>query len=212
VLWPHRPRKGKPPAGQSARGSGALSAFVDILIEMGYYAQPDDFDRRRRLVAFSRYDETPRHLLIELLADSADYQVLHSGVEAAFGDSWQAVLDVLTAACTRLTRQEILEHWSDDYPRPETTTLWHWLSRAVVQGIVRQDGSGRPGDPFRYRLPARQEMMRPDGGTAEEMQAWNNRCTAALFGRWAKDGGMAHLEGRARLSRASRSLHSVRHS
>jgi hypothetical protein len=146
-------------------------------------------------VAFSRYDQTPRHLLIELPAEGTDYVVLQSGVEAAFGDSWQAVLDVLSAACAKLTRAEILELWSDDYAKPEATTLWRWLSRAVAQGVVRQEGTGRPHDPFRYWLPARQELMRPDGGTAEEMQAWNDRCAAVLFGGWAKDSGaMPRLE------------------
>jgi hypothetical protein len=153
VFLPHHPGKGKTLAGQAARGSGALSGFVDILIEMGYYAQPDDLDRRRRLVAFSRYDETPRHLLIELAPDGTDYGVLQSGVEASFGDSWQGVLDVLNAACAKMTRQEILERWSDDYDKPDTTTLWRWLNRALAQGVVRQEGSGRPHDPFRYWLP-----------------------------------------------------------
>src|SRR5213076_922164 len=90
VLLPHHPRKGKTVAGQAARGSGALPSFVDIIIEMGYYSHPDDLDRRRRLMAFSRHEQTPRHLLIELKADGTDYVVLHSGVEAAFGESWQA--------------------------------------------------------------------------------------------------------------------------
>src|SRR5260370_30342678 len=69
----------------------------------------------------------------------------------------------------------------------QTPCLWRWLSRAVAQGVVRHEGSGRPHDPFRYWLPARQEMMRPDGGTAEEMQAWNDRCAAALFDSWAQE-------------------------
>jgi hypothetical protein len=66
VLLPHHPRKGKTLAGQAARGNGALSSIVDVSIEMSYYSQPDDLDRRRRLLGFSRYRETPRHLLIEL--------------------------------------------------------------------------------------------------------------------------------------------------
>jgi RecA-family ATPase len=48
VLLPHHPRKGRTLAGQAARGSGALPGFVDVLIEMAYYAQPDDLDRRRQ--------------------------------------------------------------------------------------------------------------------------------------------------------------------
>jgi hypothetical protein len=107
--------------------------------------------------------------------------VLQSGVEAAFGESWQAVLHVLTAATTRLTRQEILETWPADYGKPDATTLWRWLSRAAAQGVVRQDGTGRQHDPFRYWLPARQELIRPDDGSPAELQAWNDRIVAEML-------------------------------
>jgi hypothetical protein len=136
VLLPHHPRKGKTLAGQAARGSGALPSFVDIIIEMNYYAQPDDLDRRRRLVAYSRHDDTPRHLLIELNADGTDYAVLQSGLEAAMGDSWPALLHALSDAQSKLTRQEILHNWPADYQKPDSTTLWRWLSRAVAAGTV----------------------------------------------------------------------------
>jgi hypothetical protein len=86
VFLVHHPGKGKTVAGQAARGSGALPSFVDVIIEMEYYSQPDDLDRRRRLLAFSRHDETPRHLLLELQADGRDYLVLQSGAEAALGE------------------------------------------------------------------------------------------------------------------------------
>jgi hypothetical protein len=189
VLLPHHPRKGKTVAGQAARGSGALPGFVDIIIEMGYYAQPDDLDRRRRLVAFSRHDHTPRHLLIELQADGTDYVVLQSGLEAALGDNWPAVVHALTEAHSKLTRQEILDHWSPDYAKPDATTLWRWLSRAVAHGVLRQEGTGRPRDPFRYWLPEREELMRPDGESAAALQAWNARCVAELFARLDRTSG-----------------------
>jgi RecA-family ATPase len=59
VLLLHHPRKGEPPAGQMARGSGALAGFVDILVEMDWYTLGDDADRRRRVRAYSRFEETP---------------------------------------------------------------------------------------------------------------------------------------------------------
>jgi hypothetical protein len=187
VLLVHHPRKGRTLAGQAARGSGALPAFVDILIEMDYYTHPDDIDRRRRLVAYSRHDDTPRHLLIELLPDGTDYLLLQRGAEAAFGDSWQGVLAVLNDAHAKLTRPEILERWPDHYDRPDATTLWRWLTRAVAQGVVRQQGTGRSRDPFRYWLPAREELIRPDGATREELQAWNDRCTAEIVASWTNE-------------------------
>ena len=56
--WGKHPRKGASPAGQAARGSGALAAFVDVLVEMYWYGEPQTSDRRRRLLAFSRHEET----------------------------------------------------------------------------------------------------------------------------------------------------------
>jgi hypothetical protein len=188
VLLPHHPRKGKTVAGQAARGSGALPSFVDVIMEMGYYADPDDLDRRRRLVAFSRHDDTPRHLLMELNADGTDYVVLQSGLEA-LGDSWPAVLQALAEAHRKLTRQEILDRWSPDYPRPDSTTLWRWLSRAVAGGIVRQEGTGRPRDPFRYWLPQREEFLRPQDGNALALQAWNARCVEETLARLERTSG-----------------------
>src|SRR5262249_31229732 len=79
VLLPHHPRKGKTVAGQAPRGSGALPSFVDVIIEMAHYTHPDDLDHRRRLLAYSRHDDTPRHLLVELTADGTDYVVLQVG-------------------------------------------------------------------------------------------------------------------------------------
>jgi hypothetical protein len=57
--------------------------------------------------------------------------------------------------------------WPDEYDKPDSTTLWRWLSRAVTQGLVCQEGNGRPNDPYRYWLPAREPLMRPENGTPE---------------------------------------------
>src|SRR5262249_11305358 len=63
VLLVHHPRKGATLAGQASRGSGALVSHVDILIEMHWYGKPDEDDRRRWLRAYSRHEETRRHLV-----------------------------------------------------------------------------------------------------------------------------------------------------
>jgi hypothetical protein len=51
-------------------GSGA---YADILLEMRWFARPTDPDRRRVIEAFSRYDATPKRLVIERTLDGADY-------------------------------------------------------------------------------------------------------------------------------------------
>src|SRR5262249_18484896 len=73
VLILHHPSKGDPPIGQAARGSGALSGYADILLEMRPCPNATADDRRRRLHAFSRYPETPLQRIIEWTADGTDY-------------------------------------------------------------------------------------------------------------------------------------------
>src|SRR5947199_360650 len=73
VLILHHPRKQASAAGQWARGSGALSGYVDILLEMHYYATADADDRRRKVLAYSRHDETPRRQVIELDSGGTDW-------------------------------------------------------------------------------------------------------------------------------------------
>jgi len=54
VLLSHHPRKGPLVPGQAARGSGALSGYADIIVEMATVCRRNPKDRRRRLRAFSR--------------------------------------------------------------------------------------------------------------------------------------------------------------
>src|SRR5262245_45790330 len=75
VFLLHHPSKGEPALGQAARGSGALLASVDIFLEMRHPGG-NPFSRRRRIFGWSRHDETPRQMLIELSADAKKYERL----------------------------------------------------------------------------------------------------------------------------------------
>jgi hypothetical protein len=152
VLVLHHPRKGEAPEGQAARGSGALSGFVDILLEMGWYGRPSDDDRRRRLRGYSRHEATPRRRVIELSADGTDYRALEDVPPDDFEEGWQRLHAVLEDAGHKLTRRQVLEEWPPDYPKPEGSTLWRWLDRAVQDGQVLREGTGRKNHPFRYWL------------------------------------------------------------
>jgi hypothetical protein len=58
VLATHHPTRRLRPAGEAARGSGALLGHVDISIEMRHPGG-DFLTRRRRFLALSRHGETP---------------------------------------------------------------------------------------------------------------------------------------------------------
>jgi hypothetical protein len=152
VLVMHHPSKDDPPIGQAARGSGALSGYVDILMEMRFCPNAPDDDRRRRLYAFSRFDDTPRQRLIELTADGTDYLSHGTFEEDDFATQWQTVQAILAAAPGALSRADIRRFWPHAQV-PDATTICRWLERAVALGLVCKDGRGLRNHPFRYRLP-----------------------------------------------------------
>jgi hypothetical protein len=161
VLVLHHPRKGEPPLGHAARGSGALSGSADILIEMRLGAGAPDDDRRRWLWASSRYEETPRRRVIEWTADGTDYVARGTFVEEDFAHHWESLRSILVRAPQKLTRIDIHEQWPAERV-PDMASIIRWLEKAVAQGLLRKDGLGQRGKPYRYWLPEREEEWRRD--------------------------------------------------
>lgn len=148
----HHPHKGPTIAGQAARGSGALGGSVDILLELDLIGGLADDDRRRRLSAFSRHRTTLRRLVIELNAEGTDYASLGDFIGYEFEDNWKVLSGVLEDTNKKLTRAQVLELWPADYAKPSPAALWKWLTRAVKDGRVQVEGTGRRKSPFKYWL------------------------------------------------------------
>lgn len=162
ILLVHHPAKGVPLPGQAARGSGALASFTDINLEMSWYARCDTTDRRRRILAHSRYDQTPRELVLELNADGTDY-IVHGDFSAdEFSQNWHYLRTVLEDAPDKRTRQQLRADWPADFPCPSEATLARWLTRAAAAALVCHEGTGRRADPLRYWLPGQEKKWRAD--------------------------------------------------
>jgi hypothetical protein len=153
VLIGHHPRKGPVVPGQAARGSGALSASADILLEMQAVCRRNLKDRRRRLRAFSRYAATPPSWVLEWTADGTDYLGLGPSAEPDFARGWPVLQALLENADKPLTRQALFRSWPESAAAPSKLTLWKWLGRGVKDGRVLQQGSGSRKEPYRYCLP-----------------------------------------------------------
>jgi hypothetical protein len=115
LLLLHHPKKGETRPGQAARGSGALPGFVDVLIEMSWYAAPQHADRRRRLQTFSRFSETPARLVIELNADATDYTSLGDIPEPDADQIPATIFSILAAAEADPPASDTEDH---DLPSP----------------------------------------------------------------------------------------------
>jgi hypothetical protein len=109
-------------------------------------------DRRRRLIAFSRFDQTPRQLL-QLNADATDYSLCPNGEPDDFLRNWDILRTILENAGRQLSRSEILKSWPHDVAKPSLPILHRWLTRAWRHCLVDKTGAGHKGDPFRYWLP-----------------------------------------------------------
>jgi AAA domain-containing protein len=161
VLLLHHPSQERSTLGRLARGSGALSGSADILIEMRLYPGAAEDDRRRWLQAFSRFQATPRQLVIEWTADGTDYQNLGDLQEEDFASHWRILRAQLSEARRKLKRAEIYKQWPDE-ERLDRKTLTRWLERAVGDGWLAKDGEGTNEKPYRYWLPERVEAWLKD--------------------------------------------------
>jgi hypothetical protein len=162
ALWLlHHPRKAEAAPGMAARGSGALPAMADLVLEMRHPGG-DPGTRRRRLYGFSRFEATPRVTLMELDESGTDYHVLDCAA-GEFSERWQKLQAVLSEADEPLTRRAILAIWPGDEPPPSDSALYRWLTKAEELGLVAHFGTGGRYDPHAYRLAAAEDpLARPD--------------------------------------------------
>lgn len=120
--------------------------------------------------AYSRYAETPRHLILELNAEGTDYVVRTDAAGSALVQPWPELRDVLAHTTNKLTQQTILERWPAEGSAPARSTLSRWLKRATQQGMICCSGSGYRGDPFVYWLPVGHAEGRPIGLDVERIR------------------------------------------
>jgi hypothetical protein len=172
----HHPAKGKRADGQASRGSGALNGFTDINMELSHIRRARSLDRRRRLCAYSRYLETPRHQILELMADGSDYVVCTTDAGIPLAKPWQPVMDILSSASDKYTQEKILFWWPEELEKPHRTTLARWLKRAVEQKLICSSGAGQMSDPYVFWLADREPFLHPGpGASEEEIAAWRTR-------------------------------------
>ena len=111
-------------------------------MEMSHFKRPRSRDRRRRISTYSRYAETPRHLIVELNADGTDYLVGTDEAGVALVKTWPEVHYLLSLASDKLTLKKMLERWPTEESPPDRSTLSRWLNRASKQGLVCREGTG----------------------------------------------------------------------
>jgi hypothetical protein len=128
--------------GDAVRGSSAIIGAADIVLEL---ERVKDLPRQRKLLALSRYPQTPGVLVFERGDD--DWSVVGEGTDR--GDARDiAARGVLLAALsldedrTRAELEAAGVDWRDSHDA---------LDGLIASGVVARSGEGKRGDPYRYR-------------------------------------------------------------
>jgi hypothetical protein len=165
VLLLHHPAKGDRPEGHAGRGSGALLAAADILIEMG---QTQGHPNRRVLKTMARsgLDSAPRELIIQLSEDKRAYTVVGDSSEAA-PNRRMAIYETLLRLQPHSTK-EILAAWPEAQSKPSDGTVVRDLGRLLNEGRVQRSGEGCKNDAHRYVWAVNEDLVADAHGTEEE--------------------------------------------
>lgn len=133
----HHTRKSRGAEGRAVRGSNALPAASDIIVEFGRMS-PWDNTSRRRIDTLSRFGETPEHVVAEL---DDGYHITEAGT-AQEADIIRLVTDVPGITATDLVEEVGVSE----------RQIQRLLSHMVGRGVLARTGSGASSSPFRYTL------------------------------------------------------------
>lgn len=152
VMLVHHPRKGDGAEGQASRGSGALPGFVDIILELRRFNPGNRTDKRRVLTGYSRFDETPTEIVIEL--GDEGFHTVGTKRDASQSDRLSVLSQLIPAAEPGTTAKELHEKWPEAIagPKPAIRSIQIDLRAGVAAGCMIESGSGKKADPYRYRL------------------------------------------------------------
>lgn len=149
VLLVHHMRKSDGDEGVASRGSGALPASVDVILELRREDPKQIESRRRVLRGFSRWDTTPGELVIELDSEGQGYSVHGTRKEAVNAEIIFKIWQLLPRSPPGSTLEEIRQRWPDD-TIPRKQTLLQAVSTGTESGKFSREGSGKKCDPYRF--------------------------------------------------------------
>ena len=149
----HHPRRQASAEGNTARGSGVLLGFVDIILELHRVGGLRSDQYGRRLAGASRYPETPPRLYYQWDPATGAFQDLTDPHARRFRDNWPHLRALLAKRTSAATHRELLADWPAELERPAPSVLYEWLNRATEEKLVRRSGNGIARSPYRYRLP-----------------------------------------------------------
>jgi hypothetical protein len=146
----HHLKKNDGKEATGSRGSGALMAFADTILELRRFNADDHTCRRRVLTSWGRDEESQGELVIELNETRTGYDARGSRDRVSADDLVDKVAGLLPALeAEALTIEQIHTSWPDS-PPPHRQRLLHALSFGTDSKRWNRSGKGVKGSPYRY--------------------------------------------------------------
>lgn len=146
LLLVHHLRKSDGTEATASRGSGALPAFVDTIVELRRFAPDHAADRRRVLTAVGRWEETPAELVVEL-TEADGYAPQGERQDAQAADLRRVIEAALPNGPPGATVDEIKEALPEGSRRQKLISV---LQDGAGKGWWNRTGAGKAGNPFRF--------------------------------------------------------------
>jgi hypothetical protein len=149
VLMYHHMRKSDGAQATASRGSGALTAFVETIVEMRRFDVGSKDDTRRVLTAIGRYRETRAELVINL-QPGRGYVPLGDREEVAAEEGeprnpTEAVYKVLPITEPGVSQTDLMKTLG-----MAKKTLTPILNKGVQNGTIRMQGAAKKGSQLLY--------------------------------------------------------------
>lgn len=141
VMVVHHDRKSGGEEGTASRGSGALPAYADIIVEFRRFDPSKRNDTRRVVKTYSRYEETPPELVLELTPEG--YDVHGTKAQVVQQEKLSLVLEIVPLEPASYSIDKILSEWpEEEYGKPpHKATMYRWLQKLKEQGSVKVIGT-----------------------------------------------------------------------
>jgi hypothetical protein len=155
ILLVHHLRKGDGSEATGLRGSGALPAFADTILEVRRFDATQRHDRRRVLTGYGRDDDTPLQMVLELREDGSGYDATGDVMQARQDELRARILKILPAEAPGWDYDAIRANWPTP-PPPGRQALLAALRHGTQANAWVRLGAGTKGSPHTFHLPGQE--------------------------------------------------------
>ncbi|MBL8761530.1 MAG: AAA family ATPase [Phycisphaerae bacterium] len=159
LLLINHPKKGESDDGMSSRGSGALPSWVDCIVEFKRASPHDIRNPQRVLKALSRFDETPKEMLLD--RGESGYRWVGEIASNSTPERLEVIQRLLETSGKGLTAEEVESRWPGA-GKPSGKSIAKLMSDGAKKGHWELASKGARGRPACYRHRASDDSSHSD--------------------------------------------------